>query len=246
MNKQNIFDINVNPFDVSRIKPLDIFVKSENNNPLSIDGTNVLKVDEIFKPDISIPDYSFNPIPLFSNSQASVNNSTKSYTGKIVDEYGETIPWATINSNNDNNIYTQADDFGNYNINVPESHNVTISSVGFEPLTIPASQLTSSIVLKMDTANQLDEVVVIGKSKKEINYTPFVVAGLGLTVLGIAIAISKKNKAGLSGPTCNNRTKCKGLLKNGKLRKGYKYGKGGKVIKVASKVGLSGVVEVTI
>lgn len=35
--------------------------------------------------------------------------------------------------------------------------------------------------------------------------------------------------------TCDNRVKCTGLLKSGKLKKGYKYVKGGKIEKVSKK-----------
>jgi hypothetical protein len=34
-----------------------------------------------------------------------------------------------------------------------------------------------------------------------------------------------------SKKSCNNRVKCEGLKQNGKLKKGYKFKKGGKVVK---------------
>ncbi len=41
--------------------------------------------------------------------------------------------------------------------------------------------------------------------------------------------------AGANDPTCNNRVKCTGLKKDGKLKKGYRYGKGGVVKKQKGK-----------
>lgn len=35
--------------------------------------------------------------------------------------------------------------------------------------------------------------------------------------------------------TCTNRVKCKGLTAKGKLKKGYKFVKGGKVVKAKRK-----------
>lgn len=40
------------------------------------------------------------------------------------------------------------------------------------------------------------------------------------------------NKKGMNAPACRNRAKCTGLKKNGQLRKGYKFVKGGAVKKV--------------
>lgn len=180
--------------------------------------------------------------------------TTNYYTGKIVDEFLEPLPYATINSVNDRTIWTVTDEDGKYYLNVPSTHNVAINMMGFETLTIPAFQLMAEYtVLKMDSSNQLNEVVITANKPKKDN--TWLYAGLGILGL-LAVVGLRKNKAGLAGgKTCTNRAKCTGLHKNGTLKKGYKFGKGGKVIKVASvkrrikttkKALNGGVVEVTI
>ena len=44
-------------------------------------------------------------------------------------------------------------------------------------------------------------------------------------------ALSDK-KAGMNEPACRNRVNCKGIKKNGRLRKGYQFVKGGAIRKV--------------
>jgi len=44
--------------------------------------------------------------------------------------------------------------------------------------------------------------------------------------------VLKPETTGMNGPKCGNRVKCPGLLKNGQLKKGYRYLKGGKIEKV--------------
>ena len=52
---------------------------------------------------------------------------------------------------------------------------------------------------------------------------------------GYLIATPSKKTKGLKGANsrvCKNRVKCKGIDKNGKLRKGHKFNRKGEVIKV--------------
>ncbi len=44
-------------------------------------------------------------------------------------------------------------------------------------------------------------------------------------------ALSDK-QAGMNAPACRNRVNCKGIKKNGRLRKGYKFLPGGAIRKV--------------
>ena len=44
-------------------------------------------------------------------------------------------------------------------------------------------------------------------------------------------ALSDK-QAGMNAPACRNRVNCKGIKKNGRLKKGYKFEKGGIIRKV--------------
>lgn len=223
--------------------------------------------------DISIPDYTdlsnYQPVKTVETAVKDPVIQTFNtgplkhlYTGKIVDEFGDGIPYATLNSVNDNTIYTETDDKGNYYFNVPPTDFVVIRQVGYEPKQLLASDLTKEVVLQMNSANQLDEVVVTANPKPPTtppkNYKPLIITGVIAAIIGGAIYVSKNESADLglaAGKTCNNRTKCKGLNKNGKLKKGYKFAKGGKVVKSKAtkkrkpitKKGLNaGVVEVTI
>lgn len=53
-----------------------------------------------------------------------------------------------------------------------------------------------------------------------------------LVLGGYMIYDALSDKSGMNAPKCTNRTKCVGLKKNGKLKKGYQFVKGGAIKKV--------------
>ncbi len=206
--------------------PIDTSVpyKSVKDNTGPYDGFNIPDFD------ISLPNYdgliNDTPVDYANGDVFQTLNALNTYTGTIIDETGEPIPWATINSETDSTIYTTADDFGNYNIEVPANHNVKISSVGFQPLIIPASQLTNNIVLKMDSANQLDEIVIVATKPTQTpkNYTPlFITIGVLAIITGAMYVSKPTKKVALAGARKKTSRKPKKRIKK-KTNKGLNAG----------------------
>ncbi|WP_190810674.1 TonB-dependent receptor [Flagellimonas sp. S3867] len=83
-------------------------------------------------------------------------------TGNVTDvETGMPIPGASIIEQNTNNGVA-ADFDGNYEITVPSSASLIISSIGFVPQTISLNGQTTINVSLSPDVSQLDEVVVVG------------------------------------------------------------------------------------
>ena len=91
-----------------------------------------------------------------------VSQKTKTITGTIVDSSGEPVIGASIVvKGTTNGTITDVD--GNYSLsNVPENSTVSISYIGYQPLSYPASSKELSRVILKEDAEMLDEVVVIG------------------------------------------------------------------------------------
>ena len=91
-----------------------------------------------------------------------VSQKTKTITGTIVDSSGESVIGASIVvKGTTNGTITDVD--GNYSLsNVPENSTVSISYIGYQPLSYPASSKELSRVILKEDAEMLDEVVVIG------------------------------------------------------------------------------------
>ena len=242
IRRTGVFDINVLP-----PRPLDVGLETNYYNSWQQQFSPVINDF-----DFQIPNAVIDPVfqTFTPQTTAAPTTAAKYFSGKIVDEMGVTIPYATINSVNDNTIWTESDENGKYHISVPENHKVTISSVGYQAQTIQASQLGAEIVLKMDSANQLNEVVIIATKKDNT----MLYAGLGVLAVGLVVfSSSSSSKLGAGKSTKKTKTpkstkKGKGLNKNtGKLKKGFKYAKGGKIVKTKSKSALNApAVKVTI
>lgn len=81
-------------------------------------------------------------------------------TGKIVDESGSPVPFASIKVKG-SNAGTYADPKGTFTINVKNGTTLVISGVGYVPQNIQATGSEVAVVLKVDVQS-LNEVVVTG------------------------------------------------------------------------------------
>jgi TonB-linked SusC/RagA family outer membrane protein len=95
----------------------------------------------------------------------------KQVKGKVTNEKGESVPGANIRAKG-SNVATQADSEGNFSINVPD--NVTklvISFIGMETQEVSVGKDAITVILKAES-QQMQEVVIVGYgSQKKINLT---------------------------------------------------------------------------
>lgn len=89
-------------------------------------------------------------VPVLAQNQA--------IKGTVVDEKGDPVIGATIRVNGRDDVGSITDLNGNYSISVPKGTKITISYIGYEPLTVTAG---GKVQLKED-AQSLEEVVVVG------------------------------------------------------------------------------------
>lgn len=89
-------------------------------------------------------------VPVLAQNQA--------IKGTVVDEKGDPVIGATIRVNGRDDVGSITDLNGNYSISVPKGTKITISYIGYEPITVTAG---GRVQLKED-AQSLDEVVVVG------------------------------------------------------------------------------------
>lgn len=91
-----------------------------------------------------------------------VNQKTKTITGTIVDEKGETVIGASI-AVKGTTLGTITNVDGEYTLaNVPEDAEITISFIGYKTLEFKASDKALSKVTLKEDSEMLDEVVVVG------------------------------------------------------------------------------------
>ncbi len=91
-------------------------------------------------------------------------------TGTVTDSNGEPIPGATV-SVPGTSIGTATDIDGQYSITVPEGSSLVFSFIGFESQTIEVNNQSTIDVTLSESAQALDEVVVIGygtQQKKDL------------------------------------------------------------------------------
>jgi TonB-linked SusC/RagA family outer membrane protein len=110
--------------------------------------------------------------------------TTRTVTGQVRDDKGDPIPFATIVETGTQNA-TKADVSGNFSIKVKDGAQLTITSAGFEPLTVTASAAVQNLTLKTRTT-EMQEVVVttalgIQRQAKEIGYSTAKVKASELT-----------------------------------------------------------------
>jgi TonB-linked SusC/RagA family outer membrane protein len=107
---------------------------------------------------------------------------TRQVAGRIIDEKGESVPFATITESGTKNSVT-ADEKGNFRIKVAASSQISISATGFESKTVPA--VNGEIHLAI-LSQQMKEVVVttglgIQRQAKEVGYATAKIRNAELT-----------------------------------------------------------------
>ena len=147
--------------------------------------------------------------------------------GVIHDESGQPMPSATISviGNTTNGVSTDFD--GNYSLIVSKRGKVQVRFIGYKTLVFDWDKIPNTIKMKVD-ANTIEEIKLpdVKKKSKTLLYV-----GAGLGILGLAFLASnskEKHESGLNGT--------QGLTAKGRLKKGFKYGKGGKIIKAKQSV----------
>lgn len=86
---------------------------------------------------------------------------TKTVTGKVINEGGTSIPFATITEKGTGNG-TSADESGDFTIRVAQNAVLVISAVGYETVELKASDNISTVVLNSSSDKVMEEVIVTG------------------------------------------------------------------------------------
>ncbi|MBL7742900.1 MAG: SusC/RagA family TonB-linked outer membrane protein [Chitinophagaceae bacterium] len=134
---------------------------------------------------------------------------TRTVTGQVRDDKGDPIAFATIQEAGTQNA-TKADVNGNFSIKIKEGSQLTVSSTGFDPVTVAAGAGFQTITLKTK-ATEMQEVVVttalgIARQAKEIGYSTAKVKATELTqakVVNLQNGLTGK-VSGLNIATTNN------------------------------------------
>lgn len=134
---------------------------------------------------------------------------TRTVTGQVRDDKGDPIAFATIQETGTQNA-TKADVNGNFSLKIKEGSQLTVSSTGFDPITVAAGAGFLTISLKT-RATEMQEVVVttalgIARQSKEIGYSTAKVKATELTqakVVNLQNGLTGK-VSGLNVATTNN------------------------------------------
>lgn len=134
---------------------------------------------------------------------------TRTVTGQVQDDKGVGIPFATIIEDGTQNA-TKADASGNFTLKVKDGARLTITSAGFDPITVTAGAAFQAYALKT-RATEMQEVVVttalgIQRQAKEIGYSTAKVRAAELTqgkVVNLQNGLTGK-VSGLNVVTTNN------------------------------------------
>jgi TonB-linked SusC/RagA family outer membrane protein len=134
---------------------------------------------------------------------------TRTISGQVRDEKGDPIAFATILETGTQNA-TKADANGNFSIKIKDGSQLTISSTGFEPMTVAASSSFQTISLKTRSTEMAEVVVTtamgIQRQSKEIGYSTAKVKATELTqakVVNLQNGLTGK-VSGLNVMTTNN------------------------------------------
>lgn len=104
-------------------------------------------------------------------------------TGKVIDDTGTPVPFATITEANTTNV-TTADANGNYTIRIQNNGRLIITSTGFQEQTVSPSGTSANVSLIRQSQN-LSEVVVtavgIARTQRSLGYTTSLLKGEELT-----------------------------------------------------------------
>src|SRR5437762_5009070 len=99
---------------------------------------------------------------------ASAFAQNRTVTGRVTDEKGEGIPFATITESGTKNA-AQADASGHFVIKIKEASQLIVSSAGFETKTVTPGATGETIVGLITKTAELKEVVVtaaLGQQKQ--------------------------------------------------------------------------------
>ena len=102
------------------------------------------------------------------NTTCSKYDASITVTGQVFDTVShETLPFANVYHSLDSNIGTAADMDGNFTIDVPRGHKLTVSFVGYHTYEFTVTEGFTKVFLTPD--DQLDTVVIHGENKKKNN-----------------------------------------------------------------------------
>lgn len=196
--------------------------------------------------DVVIPTDNFNPTYYANLVDSSTNILVRS---TIKDEFGDLLIGAALQNLNDKTKGTTTDFNGKIEFYAQPNDLLEISYLGYKSQQFKASVMPGVVVLKED-AQSLETVWITPTPIQTVQPQPTtqpvipntendkttLYLGIGIAALAGLFLLAKIQKEPGMGAAkiCNNRTKCTGLRKNGILKKGYKYGTGGKVIKVTA------------
>ncbi|WP_435415043.1 carboxypeptidase-like regulatory domain-containing protein [Polaribacter aestuariivivens] len=132
---------------------------------------------------------NFNPNLVFVSPP---QKKTITISGVITDTEGNPIPNASVSVLNNTNNGTTTDFNGKYTLTVPEGEQLEVRYIGFKPEIFNANKSNINIFLE-ESINELDEVVVTAKLKKNNNLM-YLGIGAGILALGSLLFLSKDKK----------------------------------------------------
>jgi hypothetical protein len=107
-----------------------------------------------------------NQRPNDSNQSRYTPNQVNTVSGRITDQYGDPLPFATVRVEG-STIGTSTDLDGFYTLNIPQGQNqISVSYIGYNSVTIYITASTHNIVLA-EKALMLEEVMVVETMDKE-------------------------------------------------------------------------------
>jgi alpha-2-macroglobulin len=126
----------------------------ENNNFIIISNTNQIIIEDSLRNKIS------NKIKLLDSVKL-LQYSGKQYVGKIIDEKGNPISFASVKVKN-TTTGVAADAEGNFSITANENDELLFAAVGYNTSTIKLTENKSLVIALSNISNDLEEVVVVG------------------------------------------------------------------------------------
>src|SRR5258708_2282346 len=114
----------------------------------------------------------------------SVHAQTKNTTGRVTDQQGQPVPFATIQVKG-SKAATSADAEGNFSIKVKEGDALVVSGAGFESKTVTVGTGAITVSVSRKESN-MAEVVITGalgvqRQAKELGYSTAKITGKDLT-----------------------------------------------------------------